>query len=132
MFSERITNLFLNPQNVGILQNASGVGTFTDEKTNDIFKIYIKVENNIIIDASFKAFTGVVGTAVSSVLTSFVKNKSLDDALKFEEKELINEVGSHIAEYDNYVVVDAIDALKLAISDYQKKLEKENQKKLKK
>lgn len=131
MFSQKVMNIFLNPQNVGILQSASGVGQFTDEKKNDVFKIYVKIENNVITDASFKAFTGVAGTAVASTLTCMVKNKTIEDAQKIEEKELLTEVGGHIAEYDTYVVADAIDAFKLAIADYQKKVEKEQEKQTK-
>src|SRR5574344_1433568 len=121
MYNENIMNLFANPKNVGIIQGASGVGQFVDEKTDDIFKLYIKVENETIVEASFKAYTGVFGTAVMSVLTELLKNKKISDASNIEEKELISQIGE-IEKIDEYIVADAIDSLKLAISDYEKKL----------
>lgn len=127
MYNENIMNLFANPKNVGIIQGASGVGQFVDEKTDDIFKLYIKVENETIVEASFKAYTGVFGTAVMSVLTELLKNKKISDASNIEEKELISQIGE-IEKIDEYIVADAIDSLKLAISDYEKKLEKEQEK----
>ena len=55
MYSEKVMNLFANPNNVGILQSASGIGVYTDEKTNEIFKLYLKIENNYVVNSSFKA-----------------------------------------------------------------------------
>ena len=76
MYSERIMNLFANPNNVGILQSASGIVVYTDENTNEIFKLYLKIENNYVVNASFKAYTGVAGIAIMSVFTDMIKNKS--------------------------------------------------------
>ena len=79
MYSAKVINLFANAENVGILQSASGVGVYTNEKTNEVFKMYLKIENNFIVNASFKAYTGVVGVAVMSTLTEMLKNMPLEN-----------------------------------------------------
>ena len=128
MYSKKVLELFRNPHNVGILQSASGVGIYEDENTHEIFKLYIKIENETIIDASYKVYSGIAGIAVMSVLSDLLKNKSLEDAQKLEEKQLLEEVGSLGAERQ-YLLADALGSVKLAVEDYQKKLEKEAKKK---
>ena len=61
MYSERILEIFKNPTNVGIIQGASGVGQYINPETADNFKLYIKVEEEKIVESSFKAFSGIVG-----------------------------------------------------------------------
>jgi len=131
MYSERVMNLFANPNNVGILQSASGIGVYTDEKTNEIFKLYLKIENNYVVNASFKAYTGVAGIAMMSVFTDMLKNKSIENLSKIEAEDVLKEVGRVGKKYE-YLAADAIESLKLAVTDYQKKLEKEEEKENKK
>ena len=127
MYSSAVLKTFAEPKNVGILQSASGVGIFEDEKTGEVFKLYLKIENETIINASFKVYSGVLGIATMSVLTEILKNKSLEYALKLEEKELLASL-EKVASEDFYVLTDAIGSVKLAIEDYKKKLEKEAEK----
>lgn len=128
MYSEKIMNIFANPKNVGVLQSASGIGIFESENATDVIKLYIKVENNYIVDSTFKVFSGILGVAVLSILTEMIKNKSIETASQIEEKDIVTELGN-LDENDNLFVSHSIDALKLAITDYQKKLEKEKDKK---
>ena len=128
MYNRRILNLFAEPHNYGIIGGASGIGQYTNEKTNEVIKLYIKIENETIIDASYKVYSGIAGIAVMSVLSDLLKNKSLEDAQKLEEKQLLEEVGSLGAERQ-YLLADALGSVKLAVEDYQKKLEKEAKKK---
>ena len=127
MYSEKVLKIFSEPHNVGILQSASGIGIFTDENTNEIFKLYVKIESETIIDASFKVYSGVLGIAAMSVLTEILKGKSLETALALEEKELLAELGK-VDSDQYYVLSDAIGSIKLAIDDYKEKLEKEAKK----
>lgn len=131
MYSEKIMNLFANPNNVGILQSASGIGVYTNEKTNEIYKLYLKIENNFVVNASFKAYTGVVGIALMSVFTDMLKNKSIENLSKVEAEDILKELGRVGKKYE-YLADDAIESLKLAVTDYQKKLEKEEEKNSKK
>lgn len=127
MYSEKVLKLFSEPQNVGILQSASGIGIYEDQKTNEIFKLYLKIENETVIDASFKVYSGVLGIATMNVLTEMLKNKSLEAATQIEEKELLAELGRVDSE-QYYILTDALQSVKLAIEDYRKKLEKEAEK----
>lgn len=128
MYSKKMLELFREPHNTGILQSASGVGIYEDENTHEIFKLYIKIENETIIDASYKVYSGVAGIAIMSVLTDMLKNKSMKDAEKLEEKELLEELGNLEAQ-KHYLLKDALESVKCAIEDYEKKLEKDAKKK---
>ena len=124
MYSDKIKQIFTNPKNVGILQNASGVAQYVNPKTNDILKLYIKIENGMIIDASFKSFAGIMGVVVLSEFTEMLKYKTIEDALNINETE-IEEYICEIPENKKYLLTDAIEVLKLTVQDYTKKLEKE-------
>ena len=129
MYSEKILNLFANPHNVGIVNSASGVGQYTNEETNEIIKLYIKLEGDMIVDTGFKIYSGVAGIALMSVYTDLLKNKKIEDALQIEAKDLALELeldGEH-----KYLYQDAIEAFKLALEDHKERLEKEQKKKKK-
>ena len=128
MYSKKMLELFREPHNTGILQSASGVGIYEDENTHEIFKLYIKIEGETIIDASYKVYSGVAGIAIMSVLTDMLKNKSMEDAQKLEEKDLLEELGS-IEMEKHYLLKDALGSISLAIEDYKYKQEKEAKKK---
>ena len=72
---------FMNPRNVGKIDDADGVGEVGNAKCGDIMKIYIKVDNNIITDVKFNTFGCGSAIASSSMATEMIKGKSLDDAL---------------------------------------------------
>ena len=127
MYSEKVLRLFSEPQNVGILQSASGIGIYEDEKTHEIFKLYVKIENETIVNASFKVYSGVLGIATMSVLTELLKGKSLEAALSLQDEELLARLGKVSAE-QYYVLTDAVESVKLAVADYKDKLEKEAKK----
>ncbi len=128
MYSKKMLELFREPHNTGILQSASGVGIYEDENTHEIFKLYIKIEGETIIDASYKVYSGVAGIAIMSILTDMLKNKSMEDAQKLEEKDLLEELGS-IEMEKHYLLKDALGSISLAIEDYKYKQEKEAKKK---
>lgn len=128
MYGPKMINFFANAENVGILQSASGVGVYTNPNTNEVFKMYLKIENNYIVNASFKAYTGVAGVAVMSTLTEMLKNMAVENTPKIEAKDILKQLDELDKKYE-YLLADALESLKLAITDYQKKLEKENAKK---
>jgi len=128
MYNERILEIFKNPTNVGIVQSASGVGQYIDPETADNFKLYIKVENAKIVEASFKAFSGVVGVALMSTLTEMVKNLPVEDLTKITAKDLAEKVGE-VDKYNKYLLNDCVEVLAATYKDYQKKLEKEQKEK---
>ena len=131
MYCQKVLDIFYAPKNVGIVQSASGIGIFEDENTHEIFKLYVKIENETIVDASFKVYSGVLGIATMSVLTEILKNKSLEEAQKLTEKDLL----ARLEEVDReqfYILTDAIGSIALAFEDYNKKLEKAQEKAKKK
>ena len=124
MYNSRVLSIFAEPHNVGILQSASGVGIYTNETTNEVYKLYLKLENNHIVDASFKVYSGVLGVATMSVLTDMLKGMSKESSLQLEPQHLLAELGK-ISKEQEYILSDALESIKLAFEDYERKLEKE-------
>jgi len=82
MYSEKVMDHFSNPRNVGEIENADGVGEVGNPKCGDIMKMYLKIENNVIVDAKFKTFGCGAAVATSSMATELVIGKTVDEALK--------------------------------------------------
>ena len=123
MYSEKVMELFKNPTNVGIIQGASGVGQYINKETADNFKLYIKVEEGKIVEASFKAFSGVVGVALMVTLTEMLKDMPVEDMTKITAKEIYENIGLLDKEY-KYLLDDCVAVVAETYKDYQKKLEK--------
>ena len=123
MYSEKVINLFANAENVGILNSASGVGVYTDEKTNEVFKLYLKIENETIIDSSLKAYTGVVGVAIMSTFAEMLKGKPMQEAENITGRDVLKEVGN-VGKKFEYLADDVVESYKLAVVDYHERLEK--------
>ena len=86
LYSEKVMDHFTHPRNVGIIDNADGVGEIGNAKCGDIMKMYLKVENNIITDVKFETFGCGSAIATSSMATEMIKGKSIDEALKLTNK----------------------------------------------
>ena len=82
MYSEKVMENFMNPQNVGEIENADGVGVVGNPKCGDIMKMYLKIENDIIVDVKFKTFGCGAAVATSSMATQLIKGKTIDEAMK--------------------------------------------------
>ncbi len=89
MYSEKVMDHFSNPRNVGEIENADGVGQVGNAKCGDIMKMYIKVENDVIVDVKFKTFGCGAAIATSSMATELVKGKTLDEALALTNKAVM-------------------------------------------
>ena len=81
MYNERVIKEFQNPSNVGEMKDANAVGTVGNATCGDIMKIYMKIEDNVIKDVSFQTFGCAAAIATSSVATSRIKGKTVDEAL---------------------------------------------------
>lgn len=86
MYSEKVMDHFMNPRNVGEIENADGTGQVGNPKCGDIMKMDLKIENNIIVDAKFKTFGCGAAVATSSMATELVKGKTVEEALKITNK----------------------------------------------
>ena len=111
---------FANPRNVGELPDANGIGEVGNSRCGDIMKMYIKVENNIIVDVSFKTFGCGAAIATSSMATELIKGKSIDDALKLTNKAVMEALDG-LPPVKVHCSVLAEQAIKAALSDYYRR-----------
>ncbi|MHB1452544.1 MAG: Fe-S cluster assembly scaffold protein NifU [Saccharofermentanales bacterium] len=86
MYSDKVMDHFMNPRNVGEIPDATCTGTIGNAKCGDIMKIYLKIEDNIIVDAKFKTFGCGSAIATSSMATEMIKGKTVAEALELSNK----------------------------------------------
>lgn len=122
---------FKNPKNVGIIKNPDGKGRIGNMQCGDIMELYIKVKNNKISDIKFQTFGCVVAVAVSSILTEMVKGKTIEQAMKITNKDILNKSGK-VPLIKIHCSILAADALKEAIYNYLYKSKKSIPEELKK
>jgi nitrogen fixation NifU-like protein len=120
MYSERVMDHFMNPRNVGDMEDPDGVGIEGNPTCGDAMKIFIKVKDGRIVDAKFKTFGCGAAIAVSSMVTEMVKGKTLDEALAISKEAVANELGGLPPQKMHCSNLGA-DALKKAIEDYRSK-----------
>ena len=119
-YSQKVMDHFLNPHNVGELPDANGIGNVGNPICGDIMRLYIKVENDRIVNVSFKTFGCGAAIATSSMVTDLVKGKTLDEALAVSNKAVAEALGG-LPKVKMHCSVLAEEALKAAIEDYRKK-----------
>ena len=86
LYSEKVMDHFMNPRNVGTIEDASGVGEVGNAKCGDIMKIYLKIEDDIIRDVKFETFGCGSAIASSSMATEMIMGKSIHEALELTNK----------------------------------------------
>ena len=122
-YTEQVMDHFMNPRNMGDMDDASGVGTVGNAKCGDIMRIYIKVENDVITDVKFKTFGCGAAIATSSKATEIVKGMTLAEAEKVTNKMVMEALGG-LPPVKVHCSVLAEEALHAAIKDYRERLEK--------
>ena len=120
LYTEIVMDHFKNPRNAGTIENADGVGEVGNAKCGDIMKIYLKIEDNIITDVKFETFGCGSAIASSSMATEMIKGKSVEDALKLTNKEVVNALGG-LPTHKLHCSVLAEEAIKSAIKNYYDK-----------
>lgn len=120
MYNEKVMDAFKNPKNVGEIENADGVGLVGNESCGDIMQIFLKIENDIIVDAKFKTFGCAAAIATSSTATEMVKGMTVKEALELTNKKVVETLGGLPAQKIHCSVL-AEEAIKKAIEDYQSK-----------
>lgn len=123
-YSEKVMEHFRNPRNVGEIPDANGIGNVGNPVCGDVLRLYIKVENNIIVDAKFKTFGCGAAVATSSMVTEMVKGKTVEEALKISNKAVAEALGG-LPPIKMHCSVLAEDALRSALKDYYKRQGKE-------
>lgn len=120
MYSEKVMDHFMNPRNVGEIENASGVGTVGNAKCGDIMKVYLQIEDGIIKDAKFKTFGCGAAVATSSMATELVIGKTIEEALKITNKS-VAEALDGLPPVKMHCSLLAEESLHAALWDYAKK-----------
>lgn len=122
-YSEKVLDHYNNPKNVGTLdksKNNVGTGLVGAPECGDVMRLQIEVDDNgVIADAKFKTFGCGSAIASSSLATEWLKGKSIDDAAKIDNMELVEEL--NLPPVKIHCSVLAEDAIKAAINDYRKK-----------
>jgi len=119
-YSQKVMEHFMHPRNVGQIENPDGVGHVGNPICGDIMELYIRVKDNIIVDAKFKTFGCGAAIATSSMVTEMVKGKTIEQALKISNKT-VAEALDGLPPVKMHCSMLAEDALKLAIEDYLNK-----------
>ena len=122
MYNEQVMDHFEHPRNVGEIEDASGVGTVGNAKCGDIMRMYLKVEDGVILDAKFKTFGCGAAIATSSMATELVKGKTIDEALALTNKAVADALGG-LPPVKMHCSLLAEEAIKAAIEDYKAKHE---------
>jgi len=117
-YTDKVMEHFRNPKNVGEIENPSGRGKVGNPTCGDIMEFYIKVdENEVIVDAKFKTFGCGAAIATSSVLTEMVKGKTVEEAKKITNMQVVEALGG-LPTVKVHCSVLAEEALEKAINDY--------------
>jgi len=119
-YTEKVYEYLRNPKNMGRIEDADGVGTVGNPVCGDVMKIYIKVKDNIIEDIKFETFGCGAAIATSSVVTELAKGKTLEEAEKISNKEVVDFLGG-LPPIKMHCSLLAEDGLKAAIADYRRR-----------
>ncbi len=122
LYSEKVMDHFRNPRNMGILEDANGVGEVGNAKCGDIMRMYLKIEDDIVKDVRFETFGCGSAIATSSIATEMIKGHTVEEALQLTNKAVVDQLEGLPANKIHCSVL-AEEAVKAAIANYR-----ENQK----
>jgi len=122
-YSQKVMDHFMNPRNVGSIENPDGVGEVGNPRCGDIMRIYLKIDNDVITDIKFQTFGCGAAVATSSMITGMVKGKNIKEALKISNQNVAEALGG-LPPVKMHCSNLAAQALKAAIDNYLKNEEK--------
>ena len=120
LYSEKVMDHFRNPRNIGVIEDADGIGEVGNAKCGDIMKIYLKIENDIIVDVKFETFGCGSAIASSSMATELIKGKPVSEALALTNKAVVEALDG-LPAHKLHCSVLAEEAIKKALQDYYEK-----------
>ena len=129
LYSDIVMDHFRNPRNVGVIEGADGVGEVGNAKCGDIMKIYLKIEDDIIVDVKFETFGCGSAIASSSMATEMIKGKPVSEALQLTNRA-VAEALDGLPAHKLHCSVLAEEAVKLAVQDYYERIGVEYDRKL--
>ena len=119
-YSEKVIDHYTSPRNVGKIDDASGVGEVGNPVCGDIMKMYLKIENDVIVDVKFKTFGCGAAIATSSISTEMVKGKTVEEALKLKNSDVVEALDG-LPPVKVHCSLLAEEAIHEAIADYYRK-----------
>ena len=122
LYSEKVMDHFRNPRNVGVIEDANGIGEVGNAKCGDIMKMYLKIEDDIIKDVKFETFGCGSAIASSSMATELIKGQPVSEAMKLTNAA-VAEALDGLPDYMMHCSVLAEEAIKSALEDYNKRQE---------
>ena len=122
-YSKKVMEHFMNPKNVGVIENPDGYGKVGNPVCGDLMEIYIKVKDDIITDIKFKTFGCGSAIATSSMVTELAKGKNVNEAIKITRKDVADELDG-LPPQKMHCSNLAADALQEAIKNYKNKKNK--------
>ena len=120
MYSDKVMEHFMQPKNVGEIENADGVGEVGNAKCGDIMRMYLKIDGDMITDVKFKTFGCGSAIASSSMATELIKGKSIKEAMELTNKAVATALDG-LLPIKMHCSVLAEQAIKSALLDYSKK-----------
>ena len=122
LYSDKVMDHFRNPRNVGVLEDANGIGEVGNAKCGDIMKMYLKIEDDIIQDVKFETFGCGSAIATSSMATELIKGKPVSEAMQLTNKA-VAEALDGLPAYKMHCSVLAEEAIQKALDDYHSRSE---------
>ena len=116
LYTDIVMDHFMNPRNVGSIENADGVGEVGNAKCGDIMKMYLKIKDNKIEDVKFETFGCGSAIASSSMATEMIKGKTIDEALAVTNKDVVDALGG-LPAHKLHCSVLAEEPVKSAVKD---------------
>ena len=122
LYTDKVMDHFLQPRNLGVIEDADGVGEVGNAKCGDIMKMYLKIDDDIITDVKFETFGCASAIASSSMATELIKGASVENAMQLTNKA-VAEALDGLPAYKMHCSVLAEEAIQAALEDYKKKQE---------
>ena len=120
LYSDKVLDHFLQPRNLGVIEDADGVGEVGNAKCGDIMKMYLKIDDDTITDVKFETFGCASAIASSSMATELIKGASVEDAMQLTNKA-VAEALDGLPAHKMHCSVLAEEAIQAALEDYQQK-----------
>jgi len=122
LYTEKVMEHFKNPRNVGVIEDADGIGEVGNPICGDMMTVYIKVEDDVIKDIKYLTFGCGAAIAVTSMISEMAKGLTIEEALKLSNKDVADELGG-LPQQKIHCSNLGADALHKAIQDYLSKKE---------